>query len=104
MNLFVLAEYWQDYDIINHMNEDCVQTIYFHPPKYIVLKICNWEGDSLLYKDLVTSAINEVYQIVRNGFSIVGGLTAKRFSCSRQIVYKGDITCQQSSFLFQNIL
>ena len=30
------------------------------------------------------------YEIVKNGFYLVGGLTANRFSCSRCIQYKGN--------------
>ena len=36
MDVFVLTEHWQDYDIIKHMNEDCVHIIYFDPQKYPV--------------------------------------------------------------------
>ena len=77
------------------MNKDCVHTIYFDPQKYSVCNKLNGEGYSLLYRDLATSAINHDYQIVKNGFYIVGVLTANRFSCSRCIQYKGDIKCRQ---------
>ena len=76
------------------MNEDCVHTIYFDPQKCPVCNKFKGEGYSLLCKDLVTSAINHSYQIVKNGFYVVGGLTANRFSCSRCIQYK-NIKCQQ---------
>ena len=52
-------------------------------------------GYSLLCRDLVTSAINHGYQIVKNGFYVVSGLTANRISCSSCIQYKGEIKCQQ---------
>ena len=83
----------QNYDIIKHVNKDCVHTIYFDPQKY---PICNkFKGDdySLLCKDLATSAINHGNQIVKNGFYIVSSLTANRISSSRCIQYKGDIKC-----------
>ena len=50
----------------------------------------NREDYSLLCKDLAISAINQGYQIVRNGF-YVDILTINRFLCSRCIQYKGDI-------------
>ena len=44
---------------------------------------------------MATSAINHGYQIVRNDFHDVGGLTADNFACSRCIQYKGGIKCRQ---------
>ena len=61
------------------MNEDCVHTIYFDLQKYRVCNRFNGEDYSLLCKDLATFAINQGYQIVRNGFYVVGGLSAKNF-------------------------
>ena len=78
------------------MNEDCVHTIYFDLQKYRVCNRFNGEDYSLLCKDLATFAINQGYHIVRNGFYVVGCLSAKRFSCSRCIQYKGDSKCRQS--------
>ena len=44
--------------------------------------------------------------VVRNGFYVVGSLTANRFSCSRCIQYKGGFKCQQLTLFcaktFQN--
>ena len=87
------------------MNEDCVHTIYFDPQCYPVCNKFKGEGYSLLCKDLATSAINHDYQIVRNGFYIVGGLViAHRLSRSRCIQYKGDIKCQQSTLFCSKTL
>ena len=68
---------------------------------YIVSNQFQGNGDDLLCKDLVTSAINQGYQIVKNGFYLVGCLTAKRFSCSRCIQYKGNINFCKSTFFCQ---
>ena len=81
--------------MIKHVNEDCVHTIYFDPQKYLVCNKFKREDYSRLCKDLATSAINHGYQVGKNGFYIVGGLTAYRFSCSICIQYKGDIKCRQ---------
>ena len=97
MDVFILTEHMENYDIIKHVNEDCVHTIYFDPQKYPVRNKFKGEGYSLLCKDLATSSINHGYQIVRNGFYVVGGSTANRFSCSRCIQYKGDIKCRQAT-------
>ena len=83
MDVFILIEHQQNYDIIKHVNKDCVHTIYFDPQKYPVCNKFKGEGYSLLCKDLATSAINPDYQIVKNGFYNVGALTTNRFSCSR---------------------
>ena len=93
MDVFMLTEYQQDYDIIKYMNEGCVQTIFIDPQKYPVCTKFNGEGYSLLCKELATSAINQGYQMARNGFYVVGGLTANRFQCSICIQYKGDMKC-----------
>ena len=42
------------------------------------------------------------FQIVTNGFYIVGGLTANRFSYSRCIQYKGNIKCRLLSLFRVN--
>ena len=81
--------------MIKHVNEDCAHTIYFDPQKYPVCNEFQVEGYSLLCKDLATFAINHGYQMVRNGYYVVGSLTANRFSCSRYIQYKGNIRRQQ---------
>ena len=95
MHVFILTEHQQNYDIIKHVNEDCVHTIYFDPQKYPVCNKFKGDGYTLLCKDLATSAINYGYQIVNNTFYNVGGLTDNRFSCNRCIQYKGDIKCRQ---------
>ena len=77
--------------MIKDVNEDCVHTICFDPYKYSVCNKFNGETYLLLCKDSATTAINQKYQIVRNGFYVVGSITANRFSCSRCIQYKGDI-------------
>ena len=79
---FILIEHQQNYDIIKHVNKDSVHMIYFDHQKYPVCNKLKGDGYSLLCKDLATFAINHGYHIVRNGFCIVGGLTANRFSCS----------------------
>ena len=84
MDVIILIEHQHDYDIIKHVNKDCVTYNKF-----------KGDGYSLLWKDLATSAINHGYQIIKNGFYIVGSLTANRFSCSRCVQYKGDIKCRQ---------
>ena len=95
MDVFILTDHWQNYDIIKHVNEDCVHTICFDPQKYPVCNKYKREGYSLSCKDLATYTIDHGYQIVKNNFYVVGGLTANRFSCSRCIQYKGDIECRQ---------
>ena len=95
IDVFILTEPWQNYDIIKHVNEDCVHTINFDPRKYPVCNKFNGESYSLLCKDLATSAINQEYQIVRNGFYVVGGLNTNKFSGSRCNQYKGDIKWRQ---------
>ena len=92
MDVFILSDHQQKYDIIKHVNKDCVHTIYFNPKVYNKFK-----GDSytLLCKDVAPSAINHGYQIVKNGFYDVGALAANRFPCNRCIQYKGDIKCRQ---------
>ena len=93
MDVFILAEHCLDYDMIKHVIEDCVYTIYFDPQKYLVCNQYNGGCYSLLCKDFITSVINQSYQIVRNGFYVGNGLTTNRFLCSRCIQYKGDIKC-----------
>ena len=61
------------------MNKDYVHTIYFDPQKHPVCNKFKGEGYSLLSKDLISSAINHGYQIVKNDLYIVGDLTANRF-------------------------
>ena len=73
MDVFILTEHWQNYDIIKHVNKDCVHTIYFDPQKYSVCNEFKGDGYSLLCKDLATSAINHGYQIINNGFYNFGG-------------------------------
>ena len=97
MDVFILTDHIEKYDIIKHINEDCLHTIYFDPQKYPVTDKFQGEGYSLLCKDLATSSINHGYQIARNVFYVVGGLTANRFSCSRCIQYIGDIKCRQAT-------
>ena len=70
-------------------------TINFDPQKYPVYNKFNGDGYSCLCKDLATSAINHGYQIGKNGFYFVYGVTANMFSCSICIYYKGDIKCRQ---------
>ena len=35
MDVFTLTKHQQNYDLIKHMNEDSVHTIYFDPQKYL---------------------------------------------------------------------
>ena len=65
MDVFKLTEHRQNYDIIKHVNEDCVHSIYFDPQKYPACNKFKGDGYSLLCKALATSAINHGYQIVR---------------------------------------
>ena len=73
MDVFILTEHQQDYDVINYVNEDCVHMIYFDPQKNPVCNKFKGEGYTLQCKDLATSAINHGYQIVKNGFYVVDG-------------------------------
>ena len=91
MDVFILSQHHDNYNIIKHVNQDCLHRIYFDPQKYNITNQFQGEGYDLLCKDLATSAIKQGYQIVKNGFYLVGGLTANRFSCSRCIQYKGNI-------------
>ena len=90
MDVFILSQHHENYNIIKHVNQDCLHRIYFDPQKYNITNQFQGEGYDLLCKDLATSAIKEGYQIVKNGFYLVSGLTANRFSCSRCIQYKGN--------------
>ena len=104
MDVFILREHHENYNIIKHVNQDCLHRIYFDPRKYHVTNKFEGEGYDLLCKDLATSAIKQGYQIVKNGFYLVGGLTANRFSCSRCIQYKGNINVgKTTSFCKKNI-
>ena len=38
MDVFILTKHQQNYDIIKHVEKDCVHTIYFDPQKYPVCK------------------------------------------------------------------
>ena len=82
MDISILSQNHKEYKRIKHMNEDCLYTIYFDPQKYPFSKQYKGEVYSLLYKDLAASAIKQGYQIVKNGFYVVGALTTNRFSCS----------------------
>ena len=104
MDVFILTQHHEGFDIIKHVNQDCLHRIYFDPQKYNVNNQFEGEGYDLLRKDLATSAINQGYQIVKNGFYLVGGLTANRFSCSRCIKYKGNVNVGKiTSFRKKNI-
>ena len=48
----------------------------YTPQKYPVCNKFKGEGYSLLRNDLAISTINHGYQIVKNGFYVVGSLTA----------------------------
>ena len=111
MDVFILTWHHEDYNIIKHVNEDCLQRLYFDPQKYPISNQFQEDGYALLCKDLATSAIKQVYQIVNNGYYIFGGLTANGFSCSRCIQYRGNIYfcksisfCKKHFIMMQNIL
>ena len=61
MDVFILSEHREKYDIIKHVNEDYVHTIYFDPHKYSVSNKFKGDAYNLLCKDLATSAINHVF-------------------------------------------
>ena len=96
MDIFILTQRHASYDIIKHVNQDCLHRIYFDPQKYPVSNQFQGDGYYLLCKDLVTTAIKQGYQIFNNGFYPVGGLTVNRFSCSRCRQYKGNINFRKS--------
>ena len=75
MDVFILTQHHEDYDIIKHINEDCLHMLYFDPQKYPVAKQFQGNENGLLCNDLVASAIKQGYQIVKNDFYLVGGLT-----------------------------
>ena len=85
MNFFILTEHHEGYDIIKHVNQNCLHRVYFDPQKYPVSNQFQGNGYDLFREDLATSAIRQGYQIVKNGFYPVDGLTANKFSCSRCI-------------------
>ena len=105
MDIFILIEHHEDSNIIKHLNEDCLHRVYFDPQKYPVSNQSQRDGYALLCKDLATSAIKQGYQIIKNGYYVIGGLTANRFSCSRCIEYKGNINfCKTTSFYKKNVI
>ena len=57
MDVFILSEHHENYNIIEHVNQDCLHRIYFDPRKYHVTNKFEGEGYDLLCKDLATSAI-----------------------------------------------
>ena len=44
MDVYILTECWQNYDIIKHVNEDSVHMTYFDPQKYPVSNKFKGEG------------------------------------------------------------
>ena len=91
MDVFILTQHYEGYDINKHVNQDCLHRVYFDPQECPVSNQFQGNRYDLLCKDLATSAIKQVYQIVKNGLYSVGGLTANRFSCSICIQYKENI-------------
>ena len=94
MDILILTQHYKGYDIIKHINQDCLHRVYFDPKNTLYFK--GMKND-LLCKDLATSAIIQIYQIVKNVFYSVSSLTANRFSCSRCIWYKGNIYFHEST-------
>ena len=87
MDVFILTQHYEGYDIIKHVNQDCLHRyrVYFDPQKYPISHQFQGNGYDLFCNDLATSAIKQGYQIVKNGFYFVGSLTGNRLSCSQCI-------------------
>ena len=103
MDVFVLTEHRQIYDIIKHVNKDCVHTIYFDPQKYPVYNKFKGDNYSLLCKDLATSAINRGYQIVKNAFYIIDGVTLIGFPVTDAFNIKVTLNADNKRFFVQNL-
>ena len=73
MDVFILSEHHENYNIIKHVNQDCLHRIYFDPQKYHVTNQFQGEIYDLLCKDLATSAIKQGYQIVKMVFILLRG-------------------------------
>ena len=50
----ILIQHYEGYDIIKHVNQDCLRRVYFGPQKYPVSNQFQGNGYDLLCKDLVT--------------------------------------------------
>ena len=57
MDVFILTQHHEGYDVIKHANQYCLHRVYFNPQKYPITN--QFQGDvyDLLCKDLATSAI-----------------------------------------------
>ena len=103
MDVIFFTQHHKGYDIIKHVNLDCLHRIYFDPQNYPASNQFQGNGYDLLCKDLATSAINQGYQIVKKSFYSIDSLTTNRFSCSRCIQYKGNNNFRKSTSFCQKI-
>ena len=65
-------QYHEDYDIIKHVNQNCLHSVNFNPQEYPVSNQFQGGEYALLCKDLATSAIKEGHQIIKNGHYVIG--------------------------------
>ena len=103
MDLFLLNQHHECYDITKHVNQDYLYMVYFNPQKCPISNQFQGDRHDLLCKDLTTSAIKQGYQIVKNDSYSLGGLTANRFSCSRYIQFNGNINFCKLVYFCQKI-
>ena len=73
MDVFILTQHYEGYDIIKYVNQDCLHRVYFDPQKYPVCNQFQGNGYDLLCKDLAASAIKQGYQIVKMVFILLRG-------------------------------
>ena len=71
MDVCILSQKCEDYNVIKHINEDMSCIIYFDQSKHLVKDRYDGDGNSLLFKDITTLSIEKEYHIMQNGYYAV---------------------------------
>ena len=87
IDIFILTQHHEGYDIIKHVNQDCLHRVNFDPQKYPVSNQFQGDEYDLLCKDLSTSAIKQGYQIVKNGFITICFLVADVYNTKEILIF-----------------